>query len=186
MRAVAVDKTSGRSEGPHIFHCDVTEPEDYQALVSFLEAEKNSLAWVHFAAACGTARKAREKKQRKLEQEGYKMPQPLRTEAHPLGLPGLTGVDKLRTESANLVYEACANLIKLLASWGVCCTVENPSNSSFWCVPCIVELAFSIIVVMGANVRKAQSFGAPNLGFSHCKPNALVMMSIDIKLGNLQ
>ncbi len=68
------------------------------------------------------------------------MPQPLRTEAHPLGLPGLTGVDKLRTESANLVYEACANLIKLLASWGVCCTVENPSNSLFWCVPCIVEL----------------------------------------------
>ena len=140
LRAVAVDKTSGRSEGPHIFHCDVTDPEDYQALVSFLEAEKDSLAWAHFAPACGTASKAREKKQHKLEREGFKMPQPLRSEDYPLGLPGLTGVDKLRTETANLVYEACANLIKLLASWGVCCTVENPSNSLFWCVPCIVEL----------------------------------------------
>ena len=67
LRAVAVDKTSGRSEGPHIFHCDVTDPEDHQALVSFLEAEKDSLAWAHFAPACGTASKAREKKQHKLE-----------------------------------------------------------------------------------------------------------------------
>ncbi|CAJ1435807.1 unnamed protein product, partial [Effrenium voratum] len=32
----------------------------------------------------------------------------------PLGLPGLSGVDKLRTETANLVYDACAQLVQEL------------------------------------------------------------------------
>ncbi|CAJ1387287.1 unnamed protein product, partial [Effrenium voratum] len=31
----------------------------------------------------------------------------------PLGLPGLSGVDKLRTETANLVYDACAQLVQV-------------------------------------------------------------------------
>ncbi|CAJ1413669.1 unnamed protein product, partial [Effrenium voratum] len=43
----------------------------------------------------------------------------------PLGLPGLSGVDKLRTETANLVYDACAQLVQELVTWNVCCTVET-------------------------------------------------------------
>jgi len=49
MRAVAVDKTQDRSEGSHIFQCDVTNESDRQSLVAFLEAERGNLGWVHFA-----------------------------------------------------------------------------------------------------------------------------------------
>ncbi len=40
MRAVAVDKTSGRSEGPHIFHCDVTEPKKKSSIGFFPGSRK--------------------------------------------------------------------------------------------------------------------------------------------------
>ena len=144
MRAVAVDKTQDRSEGSHIFQCDVTNESDRQSLVAFLEAERGNLGWLHFAPACGTASKAREREQPGLERKGFSLPKPLRSELHPLGLPGLTGVDKLRTETANVVYEVCAQLVTMLVQWGVCCTIENPTNSLFWCVPCIKTLVSSI------------------------------------------
>ena len=144
MRAVAVDKTQDRSEGSHIFQCDVTNESDRQSLVAFLEAERDNLGWVHFAPACGTASKAREREQPGLERKGFSLPKPLRSELHPLGLPGLTGVDKLRTETANLVYEVCAQLVTMLVQWGVCCTIENPTNSLFWCVPCIKTLVSNL------------------------------------------
>ena len=140
LRAVAVDKTNERTQGPHIFTCDVTDANDFNSLRSFLMAEKQKLAWVHFAPACGTASKARERPQTKLEQAGYRVPKPLRSKEFPLGLPGLSGVDKLRTETANLVYDACAQLVQELVTWNVCCTIENPTNSLFWEVPCIQQL----------------------------------------------
>ena len=132
LRAVAVDKTNERTQGPHIFTCDVTDANDFNSLRSFLMAEKQKLAWVHFAP--------RERPQTKLEQAGYRVPKPLRSKEFPLGLPGLSGVDKLRTETANLVYDACAQLVQELVTWNVCCTIENPTNSLFWEVPCIQQL----------------------------------------------
>jgi len=44
--------------------CDVTNPEDLNMLEQFLQAEVQNLGWVHFAPACGTASKAREKPNR--------------------------------------------------------------------------------------------------------------------------
>lgn len=65
VRSIAVDKTSQRSQGTRIFVCDVTDPAELATLESFLAAEKEDLAWVHFAPACGTASRAREKAQQK-------------------------------------------------------------------------------------------------------------------------
>ena len=140
LRAVAVDKTLDRSENVHIFQCDLTQPSEFESLISFLEAEKANLGWVHLAPACGTASKARERQQPGLERKGFNLPKPLRSEQYPLGIPGLTGVDKVRTEAANLVYEACSKLVRMLVAWDVCCTIENPTNSLFWIVPCIKKL----------------------------------------------
>ena len=139
-RSVAVDKTADRSHGTKIFVCDVTQAEELEMLEQFLQAEQQNLAWVHFAPACGTASKAREKPNRVLERAGFKVPKPLRSLQHPLGLPGLTGVDLVRTEAANHVYEVTAKLVRMLVAWGVFVTIENPTNSLFWIIPCMVAL----------------------------------------------
>jgi hypothetical protein len=76
-RSVAVDKTTDRSHGTKIFVCDVTKPEELDMLKQFLEAEKDNLGWVHFAPACGTASKAREKPNKALEKAGFRVPKPL-------------------------------------------------------------------------------------------------------------
>ena len=139
-RSVAVDKTADRSHGTKIFVCDVTKPEELDMLEKFLQAEQQNLGWVHFAPACGTASKAREKPNRVLEKAGFKVPKPLRSSEHPLGLPGLSGVDLARTEAANHVYEVTAKLVRMLVAWGVFVTIENPTNSLFWIIPCMVAL----------------------------------------------
>ena len=139
-RSVAVDKTTDRSHGTKIFVCDVTKPEELDMLKQFLEAEKDNLGWVHFAPACGTASKAREKPNRALEKAGFRVPKPLRSVERPLGLPNLSGTDLLRTQAANQVYQVTADLIRMLVLWGVFVTVENPTNSLFWIVPCIATL----------------------------------------------
>ena len=139
-RSVAVDKTADRSHGTKISVCDVTKPEELDMLEKFLQAEQQNLGWVHFAPACGTASKAREKPNRVLEKAGFKVPKPLRSSEHPLGLPGLSGVDLVRTEAANHVYEVTAKLVRMLVAWGVFVTIENPTNSLFWIIPCMVDL----------------------------------------------
>ena len=139
-RSVAVDKTTDRSHGTKIFVCDVTNPDDLTMLEQFLQAEAQNLGWVHFAPACGTASKAREKPNRVLERAGFHVPKPLRSEEHPLGLPHLSGTDLVRTQAANQVYDVTARLARLLISWGVFVTIENPTSSLFWLVPCIAQL----------------------------------------------
>ena len=139
-RSVAVDKTTERAHGSKNFVCDVTKTEELEMLKQFLQAEKQNLGWVHFAPACGTASKAREKPNRVLEKAGFRVPKPLRSTEFPMGLPNLSGIDLIRTEAANHVYQVTAELTRMLALWGVFVTVENPTNSLFWIVPCIAEV----------------------------------------------
>ena len=139
-RSVAVDKTTDRSQGTKIFVCDVTKSEELDMLVQFLSAERHNLGWAHFAPACGTASKAREKPNRVLERQGFHVPKPLRSTEFPLGFPHLKGLDRLRTETANHVYQVTADLVRMLVSWGTFVTIENPTNSLFWIIPCIAQL----------------------------------------------
>jgi hypothetical protein len=144
VRSIAVDKTTQRAQGNRIFVCDVTDEAELGMLRSFLGAEQDNLAWVHFAPACGTASRAREKPNRNLEKAGFRVPKPCRSDEFPLGLPHLTGTDKVRTEAANHVYKITAELIRQLHAWGVACTIENPTNSLFWKVPYIADLVQDI------------------------------------------
>ena len=154
VRSIAVDKTTQRSQGTRIFVCDVTDEAELGMLQSFLSAEQDNLAWVHFAPACGTASRAREKPNRSLEKAGFRVPMPCRSDEFPLGLPHLTGTDKVRTEAANHVYKITAELIRRLHAWGVACTIENPTNSLFWKVPYISDLV--------------QDFGGYDVIFDSC------------------
>ena len=56
-----------------------------------------------------------------------------------MGIDGLSGLDKCRTEQANIVYEQTARIIDLCNRHGILCSVENPQNFLFWEYPDIRE-----------------------------------------------
>ena len=86
---------------------------------------------MHLAPACGTASRAREKNLTSFAKRGFKIPGPLRSQKQPMGIDGLSGLGKVRTEIANLVYAATAKLIEVCHNLQILCSVENPENPLF-------------------------------------------------------
>ena len=144
MSGVAVDHDKSRSTGPHIALYDLNNRSQFDALVEFTSLEKHRIIWVHFAPSCGTASRARERPLKSLEKKGYRIPKPLRSDEFPLGVPGLQGTDKHRTETANITYSRTAELATMLDKWGITISIENPLNSIFWLVPDIVALTSQV------------------------------------------
>ena len=140
LEVLPVDKTAARSTQIHIAQYDLADPEQFKALMEVLQMEKKRIAAVHLAPACGTASKAREKKLRTWAKKGFKIPKPLRSAQKPMGVDGLQGLDKVRTESANQVYAATAVIIEFCIDNDILCSVENPENSLFWLYPDIQML----------------------------------------------
>ena len=105
------------------------------SLLCVLETEKERILAIHLAPACGTASKAREKKLGNFRNKGFKVPGPLRSKAKPMGLDSLAGLDKIRTESANIVYSSTAAIIKFGILNGILCSLEKPGELSFLGLP---------------------------------------------------
>ena len=135
-----VDKTAARATQVFIANYDLTSPEEMSSLMTLLAAEKERILAVHLAPACGTASKAREKKLWSFRNKGFKVPGPLRSKEKPMGLDNLEGLDKIRTEAANIVYSATAVIIKFCIGNMILCSLENPENSLFWGYPDIAEI----------------------------------------------
>ena len=140
FRSLSVDKTSERCKGAHIAIFDLSQDADVARLMDVISAEKDNIAWVHFAPACGTASRAREKRLPRLESAGIAVPQPLRSEEFPCGFPNLKGLDAIRVKAANAVYINTCKLIRHAYSFDLCCSIENPDNSLFWWFPDVVTL----------------------------------------------
>lgn len=154
LQVIPIDKTSDRASQIQIALYDLTEPVELQSLTELLRSEAHRILAVHFAPACGTASRAREKKLTGLQSQGFRVPQPLRSESQPAGLDKLSGVDKIRTETANLVYEATAALVSECHNLDILCSLENPENSLFWFFP---------------DVNTAlQKIGGYSVSFHHC------------------
>ena len=139
FQAVAVDKSQERSAS-HIALYDVCDDQQLEMLVEFLDKEQKRIVAVHFAPACGTASKAREKRLPKFAKKGIKVPQPLRSESKPMGLDKLSGLDKIKTEKANQVYSATAVMLQKCIDAEILASLENPANSLFWHYPDIRDL----------------------------------------------
>ena len=131
-RTLAVDKTMSRTEDMHIATYDLSCDDQVDSLLMLMEKEIDNLIYIHFAPACGTASRARH-----LEQHGYMVAKPLRSEDQPEGVDALFGVDKIRTEAANIVYYNTAKIIRWAHERNIACSLENPGNSLFWMIPCI-------------------------------------------------
>ena len=91
------------------------------------------LLFVFLAPPCGAASRAREIRIR--DEHG---PPPLRSEEEPLGIASVLAsrpLDKLRVETANVLYALCAQVILFCEDKGIAWCVENPTNSLFWWHP---------------------------------------------------
>ena len=136
LRAVAVDKTVERAKGP-ITILDLTDDNDLEFLMNFIEQEQENLVLVHFAPPCGTCSAARKRKlpdevSQQLRRAGITPPQVLRSLDFPKGLPSIKGLDLLKVELANKLYWATYTLAKLCLKMRIRFSIENPTNSLFW------------------------------------------------------
>ena len=91
-------------------------------------------AGFHFGVPCGTCSRARGiPLSDGSESEG---PPPLRDQDHVLGLPNLSEANRRKVEMANILYERCCEFILFLEEKRIPWTVENPTNSWLWDLPC--------------------------------------------------
>ena len=132
FKVMAIDHSSKRSCGMPIQCFELEDPTQVTALADFISTEHSSIAYVWFAPSCGTASRARERKQARLERMGHVLPGPLRSELQPDQMDGLSGTDKLKTEKANLLYDAIYTLAVACHKNDVAFAIENPGNGHFW------------------------------------------------------
>ena len=132
LRGLAVDKVTERSCGIDIMVLDLTVASQLQLLLDIIEAEKHRILMIFIAPPCGTASRARGRPIKSSLLRGRKAPAPLRSDLQPDGLDNLEGLDKLKTELANQLYEGITQLILFVASLDICVVVENPTNSLYW------------------------------------------------------
>ena len=117
MSAMAVDKDSQRAQSVHIAT---------YALSDFIVKHSHMILWAHFAPSCGTASRARGRPLPKLAKMSIKVPQPLRSDSQPMGMDGLSGLDKIKAECVNITYENTCELMRLCIKLGIAVSLENP------------------------------------------------------------
>ena len=132
FRTMAVDHTTTRTCGFPICVFDLTDADDLAALVQFIEESADSILGIWIAPSCGTCSRAREKRLVELEEKGVKTPIPLRSTQQPDQLDGLAGLDKVKVEKANMLYESIYVIAALACALCIFLAIENPTNSHYW------------------------------------------------------
>ena len=120
---IAVDWKDGKlkAEMAAILMLNLHTPAGQAALIRL--SSHPSLVYVHLAPPCGTS-----------------FPAPLRSEAHPAGLPGLSARDQHHVDTANILYDFTAKMVDNCIQKNVAWSVENPRNSLMWWYPPIRAL----------------------------------------------
>ena len=113
------------------FNLDLTEQHSWDILKYIVD--QCNVIGVHLAPPCGTCSRAREIKL----SETWHGPQPLRNQAFPYGVPDMSAKDKARVEQANCLYMHMCDFCSFLNDRGIAWTMENPTNSWLWELPCI-------------------------------------------------
>ena len=104
--------------------------------------------YIHFAPPCGTSSAARERPlPQHLIAQGVPCPKPLRSIEFPQGIPGLSPMDQLKVDKANLIYELVVKLIYYTHERGICLSIENPPRSHFWNFPGLAQASFDTDLV---------------------------------------
>ncbi len=120
-----------------ILNVDLTT-EAGQAFVMRLLSEEHVL-YVHMGPPCGTFTRARERPIPEWQMRmGAPCPQPLRSDDHPEGLPAneLSELDLLKVRKGNAIAEFCAQVAQHCIEHGKYFSIENPTGSLLWKLPC--------------------------------------------------
>jgi hypothetical protein len=116
------------------FNLDLTDPHSW-TILRYIVDQCNVIG-VHLAPPCGTCSRAREIK----ISDAWHGPQPLRNREHPYGVPDMSAKDWTRVEQANTLYFHMSEFCKFLNEQCITWTMENPTNSWLWELPCLEEL----------------------------------------------
>jgi hypothetical protein len=130
IQSVAVDWHRNKHHTWHpVISIDLSDPIQCMVLLEFLQSCSKFILFV--ALPCGTCSRARD-----IKLQGVKhLPQPLRSETHPRGLPSLEGSNLSRVLKANCIYDNVFVIILYCISVGAAVCIENPSRSWLWHIP---------------------------------------------------
>ena len=120
-------------------------------------AEARRAQWVHLATPCSSFSTAR---------RGHPGSPggPLRSRAHPLGLPGLAPGDAAKVAVGNLLARRTAQVIRFCRKRGIPVSLENPTSSRLWIHPAVRRLLPTAVVSradfcqFGTSWRKQTTF----------------------------
>ena len=130
FRAVSVDHEVVQPFAP-VVTLDLTTETGTRILWDIMRAP--GLEAVHLGLPCGTSSRARELPiPLALRRAGVPEPRPLRSAAHPLGIPGLAAHHQRRVDSANVLYQLAIEIILWCDERNIIISIENPANSWLW------------------------------------------------------
>ena len=110
---------------------DLTTESGQRILMEILSSKR--LLAIHFGLPCGTASKARDRPvPQELQRQGVPSPAPLRSAEYPLGIPGLSGLNKTKVEKANQLYSFTLRILISLEGRKIAISIENPFGSYLW------------------------------------------------------
>ena len=115
---------------PLLLWCHSTK-SGQSILMEILSSKR--LAAIHFGLPCGTASTARDRPiSQELQRQGVPSPAPLRSAEYLLGIPGISGLNKLKVEKANELYRFTLSILISLEGRKVAISIENPFGSYLW------------------------------------------------------
>ena len=125
FQVLGVDnKPTAKQARAPVINLDLRDPEQQDRL--WPEIRRAHVVWL--APPCGTSSAAR-----RIPLHGrHKGPRPLRSRAHPDGVPDLTSTDAARVASANALYDFASKVFSFCLKQGTLCIVENPASSLMW------------------------------------------------------
>ncbi len=133
---VAVDHSKNQHRPKHSI--TLSSEHGKEALLNMVSQPQT--VFVPMAPPGGTASRARERPiPVALKTLGAPEPKPLRSDAHPEGVPTLPGVNFVRVALANRIYTLFAAVVKFCILHGILFFIENPANSLLWKLPCILK-----------------------------------------------
>ena len=99
---------------------------EHAAIVKSLIAQPECI-FIHYAPSCGTSSRAR-----LIQRRERSNPPILRTDAHPNGIPGLSGILLAKVTAANSLYAITCDLVRWCIQHAKYFAVENPGRSFMW------------------------------------------------------
>ena len=141
FRTISVDHIVDRRSVHRSLRLDLSNPSCLGFLRSLLLTEK--VCFVHVALPYGTCRTARAERVPKRSRLVKARPKcrTLRSQTHPEGRPDLEPGSSRRVEAANRIFKHVCKFLTLCCQLRIAVTLENPSRSFLWQVPCVRTLA---------------------------------------------